>query len=333
MLFTTVLGSAWVAWTNARGQRAAEAVVTEFHDRYPDFDSSSPHLHHPDNGAPLFFAAATVLKNDHDHEEDVPVFGSADWLDFGYPVSAEQQQILEQILEPNHAAFRLAPEARTKPTFHYDAKTGIFAEQSLHILSRLRHLARWLAVEAQHHAVRSDGEAATETITLIHHLSHSMSNDHNVLFNLVQTSIDALAIGVGEDVLSRGEMGVGALTRIQDAVRLDLRHTSLANALIGEAFGIAEVIEDADLLVDAVAVIDLRFHFATSQMQRMMGGEAQTTAPWWRELLDDTCYRFKNAVARLVPGKTQLEAAAGIRFALDVADAVRDGKPLDDNVI
>lgn len=142
---------------------------------------------------------------------------------FEYPEAREQYSpqvvtAMKQAVADSPLFWELVAAARSADPKPFDLGTdwlGFSAD--LQHLGGSRRIARWLGLRAELAAAEGDSETFTESILAMLDLNNALHDEQGVIIALVRLSLDALAYSTLFDGLSRIELEVEQLVRLDQA--------------------------------------------------------------------------------------------------------------------
>lgn len=328
LLLTVVIGSGWIAWTNHRGQKAAEEAGQLIADRASPQSNQDP-VADSANGARYYLAAAELLALDEALVPVAPVVGYAAWPEFGDRVTDQQREILREMVEPNRPAFDLCRHARSFEQFDYDFRDPLDTNYNTMVFGKLRRLGRWITIKTYFATAENDLDETTDCLVDIFAISRSMNGGKNMLVELLGMSISALAHNLTEETLSRAELDIDSLARVRDAAEHSLNPEGLANALESEARAIAALIETPDIMTAQMRFNHAEIAAVVEKMIKAGYAFEVEDEPWWSEI----AWRLSEAHFVLSPGSLQLQGLTQVKYQFAAADRVKAGELLDEAFI
>ena len=284
-----------------------------------------------ENGARhLRAAAALMLERTDAFREDWPIFGAADWPEFGVGLKAAQIDILAQMVELNRDGYATMESSHSYSAFDFDPDRDLSLQQQLVILGDMRRLARWLQIRHWLLAARGDSNGAAQTVDEVFLIARSLRQDDALIFSLVDISITALGYGLIEETLSRNVLPDDALAQMQRALMTAVdRPDILVTMTQGAQRDLAQWLDpDAALnrtLNRGVYVEDTLDEIRRALHEVLTDTAYESVEAWWYRLIE----RLGFAYFRVCPGSLQLGLVEEYHALLTAAQQVADEGRVD----
>ncbi|MBB6429645.1 hypothetical protein [Algisphaera agarilytica] len=329
LLVALPLGVGWISWTNHQGQRAVEDAVRAVVDQ-GEFPPEPVAIPAEENGARHLRAAAILMFVSETRHEDWPVFGMADWPEFGVPLEADQIETLTQMVELSRDGYRAMKAARAYESFDFDPQREFDLQQKLEVLSGSRHLARWLSIRHLLLIEQDKPEQAAEMVGDVLLVAKSLRQDDTLLSALVDLSIVALGFSMVEDSLSRQEFPDDALARMQCELITAVDGWDTLNIMKREAQRDLARWLDPDealnhTLAQGIYISDVWEQVRQTIHEEFTGTPYERVEAWWY----DWANRIGFASYWICPGRMQLRMVREYEYMLQALEQVENDGEVD----
>ena len=304
VLLTLVLGVIWITWTNHRGQAAVEAAVA---DMISQGQAPATPVPAAENGAPHFRAAAALMVQTDGLREDWPVFGLADWPQFGVRINSDQITILKEIVQLNQQTYEQIDELRPFNFVGLKGDRPLGLREHVEVLGHARRLARCLQIRFVLETALGNTAAAIQTVADIRRVASTLRPSAALIDRLVEISIDSLNRGIIEEAISRGVFPDAELRAMQQTLISALGGPAITEiALRDTQTDVARWIDPDAALNHTIAqgayLNDVWDEAREAMREALTGSSMPAIELWWVDWIE----RAQVAYARICPGSMQL---------------------------